>query len=546
MHKKFQKKYIYPSGLNGQHFNKTKKQQDLNKNSFIRLLFFWMIFFVSIKTSADFLDQPEKKESAVFFNSKTVQPWDSVDSSSTSILKSAIASDYPWREKKKKGIKLDLKTFHVFKTKQFAFYPGAAVFYRHPSINIDLGYQYSSLEKHHYYRISSLAVNFPLPMEKFLLSVGFKNHLWSQADRYWNYGFWQPRYLIDPLRPKQIGLPGLYLSYKGDSSLIFYASPFILPDIDARIRLTEGRPVSKSPFFDTPFQIKKETSKFSWEIEDLKSFSLLDVLKPAFAFQINHKTRFSGLSFSYAYKPVNRPQYSVLIPKTKLSSLPSVPDIFSLDEEELEKSLPKKPPIYHIKNLEYTFLHHHLATLEAEMLPSPYLSLTGSLTYENPESLDLSDPLWVSQGRESHLTAAFLFRIKDSINKQEAVFFTLAYSDVFEIKSRTPNTNVWLKEYQYYFSGGKDWKNSLATSLEYSTKAILKGYDFNIRLNYALDNKLYLLSFENSASFSSSFRIYLSGDLFLKFAEQAASFSSSYITRYRNMSRIIAGAEYVF
>ena len=547
MYETFKDKYIHPFILNVWNFDETKKQRRSRKNGLPFILFFGIFFIASLKVSAYSEKQQQKNESNSFFDSKVESSWFLKDNSSSSALNPEITSGYPWEGKKRKGIKLDLKTFYIFKTKQSVFYPSAAVFYQHPAISIDLGYQYSVFEKHHYYRISSLEVNFPLPVENFLLSIGFKNHLWSQADQYWNSGFWKPRYLVDPLRPKQMGLPGFYLSYKGDSSLIFYVSPFSLPDIDAKIRLVEGRPVSKSPFFITPFQIQKETSKFSWEIKDLKPFGLLDVLKPAFAFQINHKTRFSGLSLSYAYKPVNRPHYSVLIPKTNLSSLPSVPDIFSLDEDELKESLPKKPPIYHIKNLNYTFPHHHLATLEAEMLPSPYLSLIGSLTYENPESIDPPGPLWVSQDRESHLTAAFLLRVKDSINKQEAVFFNLAYSDVFEIESRAPNTNVWLKEYQYYFAGGKDWRNSLATSLEYSTKAFLKGYDFNIRLNYALDNKLYLLSFENSAYFSSSLRVYISGDLFLKFAEKrASSFSSSYITRYRNMSRIIAGAEYVF
>ena len=515
MHNNFKRLYICLSIFREKYLNK-QKPQDLSTKQPIYMLLLGVLFFTFMETAAYASSQSE-----------------------------AILG-YPWQEKKETGLKLDLKTFYIFKTKQFAFYPEAAVFYQHPAINIDVGYQYSVLEKEHYYRISSLEMNFPLPIKKLLFSIGFKNHLWSQADQYWNYGFWQPRYLIDPLRPKQIGLPGFYLSYTGDSSLLLYASPFILPDIESRIRLVDGRPVSKSPFFVTPFQLQKETSKFSWEIESLKSFSLLDVLKPTFAFQINHKMRFSGLSFSYAYKPVNRPHYSVLIPKTNLSSLPSVPDVFSLDEEELEESLPKKPPIYRIKKLGYTFLHHHLATLEAEMFPSPYLSLIGSVTYENPESFNPPNSLWVSQSRESHLTAAFLFQVRDNIGKKESVLFTLGYSDVFEIDSRTPNTNVWLKGYQYYFSGGKDWKNSLATSLEYRSKAILNGYDFNIRLNYALDNELYLLSFKNSVFFSSSLRVYLAGDLFLKFAERASAFSSSYIARYRNMSRIIAGAAYVF
>ena len=511
-----------------------------NMDIFLSLLFFGF-FLLPLKVFGDY-------------------PWRNKDVYEKSELKSDSGKDQfdlSWRSGGRKDkLTLDLQSFYVFKKEKFAVFPGMALVYNRPAVHIDLGYQYDLFEKEHYYRVSELELNFPFPAKEFLLSIGFKNHVWSRADRYWNHGLWQSRYLIDPLRPKQMGLPGIYLKYKGESSLLFYVSPLAVPDFNVRPRLVKGRPFSKNPFFIGSFMAEK--SKFNWSLDKLKSFGLLDLLKPSGGIQIKHKLPYSTLSLSYAYKTANQLHYSVLATaanpsgdsgrsdgKLNLSELPDLPSLETASTEEPTKKPDLK--LFHIKDLMYSLNYHHLTTLEAEMFPASDLSIIGSITYENPEDIPSKGSSWISENKESHLTASILLQVEETVSSQSEAFFTLAYSNVFEIDRRTANSNAWIEPYEAYFTGGTDWKNALAMSLEYRTRAFFQENQFNIRLNYALDNKLYLLSLENRLFISPAFRIYLAGDLFFLPSRSNTVFpSSSYIIRYKNLSRVIAGAEYVF
>lgn len=471
-----------------------------------------------------------------------------------------VLADYPWPKREKgDSLGLDFHGFYFLQKKRMSFFPGVDLSYHHSTINIDLGYQYEVFEKQSYFRISELDLHFPLPLENLHLFVGVKDHLWSHADKYWNYGLWQPRYLIDPLRPKQMGQPGIYLNYKGDSSLLFYFSFLVFPDFTVQHRLSGGKPLSRSPFFVVPFMTEEDqvSEKFVWAVDDLKRFGLSDILKPVGGFQIKHKLPSSELSLSYSYKTANQLHYSILMKvseefrssdeeKIDLSGLPPLPSLKSPASEKKREQKPKSS-LFQIKDMEYSLNYHHLTTLELEMFPSSYVSLMGSVIYENPSPVPLKEDLgWISEDRESHVTTSVLLQLKETTSDRHKVFFTLGYSNVFEIEKKTTNTSVILKDFESFFSGGMDWKNAIATSVEYKTKALFYGYDFNIRLNYALDNKLYLINFENLVFIYPKFQVYLSGDLFLRFSKRTFLLSSSHIIRYKDLSRIILGAKYVF
>ena len=121
------------------------------------------------------------------------------------------AQAYPWmffRENKPYKIVLDLHGSYFLKGEK-SFFSGFQANYHNSKIDLNLGYNYSFLEQQHYYQISELSVIFPFIFEEWKMSLGFRDVLWSSADRYWNYGLWQSRYLLDPLRPKQMGRPGI-------------------------------------------------------------------------------------------------------------------------------------------------------------------------------------------------------------------------------------------------------------------------------------------------------------------------------------------------
>ena len=159
---------------------------------------------------------------------------------------------YPWmffRESELPEIvEWDIHASYFIKG-QATVFSGIKLDYHNPKVDINLGYSYSFLETRQYFRVRELAVIFPFIFEKWKVSLGFKDVLWSEADRYWNYGLWQPRYLLDAFRPVQMGLPGLYLNHKGDTSFLFLLSYFYLPDIIIYPKLKKDRITSENPFF---------------------------------------------------------------------------------------------------------------------------------------------------------------------------------------------------------------------------------------------------------------------------------------------------------
>ena len=518
---------------------------------------------------------------------------------------------YPFREKKHETLSLDLKAFYIFKTKRAAFYPGASLYFRHDLLSIDYGYRYSVLENAHYQRPTEAELRLPLS-QRLSLSLGLKNHSWSEADRYWNYGFFQPRYREDPLRPEQMGLPGLYLSYEdgGGSSLLLYGSYLTLPDISAKTFIADKRLDSKNPFFVNSLQIGQ---KLEWDLKDVRPFQWEDVLKPAWGFQARHKMRYSELSLAYIYKPVSRPHFFVetaakhpneikpvplavpaAVPQAAANADSSVAGTVSSAGAETAPSgspaaeptnrplsggsrppfdsvsdLPPVPPVsegsaqasgaaaggaaqhdrvpgFAVRNLDYAFTPHHVLNIEAKMFPSPYINLIGSFTYENPQATPAKTRLnKISETRNPQLTAAAFFQVKDEAGPKEKTFFTLAYSHSLPTASKRKNQARLGRGIR--FTEDRDWRNSLAVSLEHSSPLFFKGLDSAFRLNYVLDNKLYLAVWENGVNLSRAFRVYFSGDLFFRLAADAKrGASSSGISRYQKMSRVTAGAKYVF
>ena len=277
---------------------------------------------------------------------------------------------YPWmffRESElPESVEWDIHSSYFIRG-QATVFSGIKLDYHNPTVDINLGYSYSFLEKRHYFRVSELAAVFPFIFEKWDISLGFKDFLWSEADRYWNYGLWQPRYLLDAFRPVQMGLPGLYLNHEGDTSFLFLLSYFYLPDIIIYPKLKEGQITSENPFFVESFK------KIPWNIgKKLELFQLNRFFKPVVAFQLKHFVEDSNVSFSYAYKPVNQFQYA----------------ISTQGGGGINLSSGAKEQIV-ISDFEYSILSHHLVSLEGEISLVENISLFASLFYEEPEKKNL-------------------------------------------------------------------------------------------------------------------------------------------------------------
>lgn len=439
-----------------------------------------------------------------------------------------VSVAYPWsffkEVKRDNYLELDFQS-SFFINNKFSSSVGGQLEFHSSKADIDLSYYYSVIEKKPYFRFGELSLTYPLTKSTQLV-LGFRDFVWSESDRYWNHGRWQPRYLIDVFRPLETSLPGIYLDQKfqDTTSVSFYYSHFYLPDIIPLPELKDGVVFTKNPFFESIYS----TKNINWDVQSLKKVQLASFFKPLYAFHVQHQVSHSELFFSYAYKPMNQLQFFIYTEGVNLSS--------------------KETENLSISKLDYAVLYHHLLTVETEIHVSDVLSVFASILYENPEAPAVDNhQQWLSDQPEPKLIASALIYFKEEIKDTEKVTLALGYTKVFENNSPQKINNLITEDLEFLFNSDLDWKHAISWSMEYWTKSFLEGFQFYLRLNYALDNQFYLVAVESSVYVLPYLKVYVSGDLVFqsnKLKEKSRSNSS--IHRYKDLSRVLTGVKYVF
>ena len=429
---------------------------------------------------------------------------------------------YPWmffREKNSSDT-LTLDSHFSYFGKKMTVFSGIDLNYHNEMADLNIGYTYSYLEKNHYPRFSEASLNFPFLWENWTFSLGFKNLIWSEADRYWNYGLWQPRYLLDPFRPEQMGLPGIYLSYETEnSSVVLLMSYFYLPDVIIYPEIINQEISSRNPFF---------TDRTGAKIEELsETFQLKKFIKPNVAVQFKNSIEALEVNFSYAYKGMNQLKKAFLVQGADLSSL---------TQEDTQ------PQNFSFKKLDYFSSSHHLASLEAELDLDKTISLFTSFLYEHPEEYKLSRDWWTADF-PAHYTISVLAYFREQWTQN--TLFTLGWTRTKEIDPPSPN-HALTDDFRELLTRNLDWKSALSASVEHENKNLYEGVLLRLRANYALDNQFYHLILESYFYFNPYFRFYLSGDYLMRSSDRPLSLYSSSIKRYAGLIRILIGGQYVF
>ena len=480
----------------------------------------------------------------------------------TSLLTVAVHA-YPWPdfygEKDPRRLSIGAQSSFFLKQKtRLPLIPTVDLKYSNVMADVDLGWQYSLPEERSYFRLSELALTFPVPIfTKWSFSLGFKDQEWSKADRYWNLGLWQARYKTDPFRPVQMGRPGLFLNYKGFSSFMLHLSYLALPDLNIIPLLKSGGVSSKNPFFVSPVTLERDSGKSkqpTWKIKELPSVRWSAFLKPVAAFQTSHKLPHFQLSLAYAYKPAHQLKYFVFVDKCTLSQLTSGACVIS--------------------GVDYSINYHHLLSLEAEMSPFKGLTVTGALIYENPRELErdhtLSDirsaffrepkkpeetlsPVsfngrtgeWVSSSPADHLTASLFLYYREGEKTNEQT--TVSFGYLRPVLKEKTKDNSLITSVAPLLSATPAYAHAISFSLEYGLKTILHGYRFRFRLNHALDNKMFQAGFDNRLNILPSFQVSFNGDILFQLSgRQSLKSGTSSIQLYRDHSRALLGVAYVF
>ena len=444
---------------------------------------------------------------------------------------------YPWvffREKQDSyNIRLDSRISYFF-NKKSTFFSGLDLNYHNRMLDLDLGYTYSYLENNHYFRLSELAVDFPFFWKNWIMSIGFKNLMWSEADRYWNHGLWQARFLLDPLRPKQLGMPGVHFHYKTfSSSLALSLSYFYLPDVIIYPEFLNKKIFSRNPFFVDTIDLNIEKQPQLFQIEKF--------LRPHLAFQLKHSVDALHINFAAAYKGMNHLKKSLSVKGLDLSKLSD--EKISLGEE-----------------LDYFVVSHLLTSLELELELFQPASLFVSVFYDHPYDDHLINKKLAQNGSiyasfSSHMTVSVLAYFQEQLENDQNTLFTLGWTQTNEAdalnwtqtkEAASPPANALANDYREFLSRDFDWKSAVSASIEHENKSLYEGMLFRLRANYALDNQFYHFLMESYFYLNSSFRVYLSGDLLLRFSDRPISIESSSITRYEGLNRVLLGGQYVF
>lgn len=139
--------------------------------------------------------------------------------------------------------------------------------------------------------------------------IGRVREEWSEADRRFDLGLWEPLYRSDLARPIQAGLLGGFVEWKNELfEVTAFASPIFIPDRGSPIEVRDGKIDSKSPWFVSPpseVTVLGTNTPIHYNL-DLPSMGKIILHGGAGAQARVGKIQGAWGSVSYAYKPVNR------------------------------------------------------------------------------------------------------------------------------------------------------------------------------------------------------------------------------------------------
>ncbi len=161
-----------------------------------------------------------------------------------------------------------------------------------------------------YFSVQELYTSRGFQRDAITVAVGRKIEFWSQVDRDWELGLWEPKYNIDSLRPVNQGLTGVFLKMQnGLWEFSSYLSPIFVPTINPDISEKNGSLRSDSRWFKTP---ANEGQVLNRDTRLVYSISVPELSKLVGKPGAGMRLRFGGrgepglwASANFARKPIN-------------------------------------------------------------------------------------------------------------------------------------------------------------------------------------------------------------------------------------------------
>lgn len=167
---------------------------------------------------------------------------------------------------------------------------------------VDLVNTYSGVEKWNYLDVREAYVRY----REF--SLGRQAHVYTEWERLWGQGVFEPRFLENKLTPDFAGQTGLFYARDG---FVIGALPVFIPDFGPHWDVRDGKFVSANPWFHTPvaqFDYRGVTNEIDYSVDRPSDASVL--AHPG----LIAKWEDANVRVSYAYKPL--PQLLYGFPST--------------------------------------------------------------------------------------------------------------------------------------------------------------------------------------------------------------------------------------
>lgn len=363
-----------------------------------------------------------------------------------------------------------------------------------------------------------LASHANTPFKTFL---GRKKKDWSELDRRWQLGLWQPKFAIDTLRPEEQGLTGLFLDYNTQGwEILGFATPVFIPSMGPDIREEGGGLVADSRWYRAPsrdYDFNNHINTISYELDIPDTAKLVGNGGVGFMGRLGNKERGPWIVASAGYLPVNE-----LILKRK-----NFKDV-SADKVDVTVS----PDV----------AYHSIYSMDVGY---SFSNLRASLSYLQDEPKEkLPDTDWSIQSLKSikAYSAAFDFSLANVLTKTLA--FQLEYlkvegGGIQDIISSGSPDDFTLFDQRLKFT------NALSFRVEGQlTSFFRRPFVTRFKYLYDYDQRGSLVNTEFLYYPSQKWAVVMGGD-FLG-AEDETHRPSSFLNQYRANNRVYGGMTYVF
>nr|BFD67295.1 hypothetical protein HAGR004_23170 [Bdellovibrio sp. HAGR004] len=145
--------------------------------------------------------------------------------------------------------------------------------------------------------------------QNFRVFAGRKKKDWSEMDRRWQLGLWQPKFAIDALRPEEQGLTGFFADYNTSGwEIVGMATPVFIPSMGPDIREEGGGLVSDSRWYRAPsrnYDFNNNINTIQYKLDIPEAAKLADNGGAAMMGRLGNKEKGPWVVLSGGYLPVN-------------------------------------------------------------------------------------------------------------------------------------------------------------------------------------------------------------------------------------------------